>query len=134
MNDSVVDPALFLCHFRLELLHPAIGGVVFIGLMAALMTGATSFILQGSSNLSRDIYQRLMKPDANNKELMFVSRLTVVIITVLELIVAYFVTDIATAYQWALRLSATILVLPFLAIMFWSKVTKSGAFWSMILA
>lgn len=129
-----LDPDLLFSYVTAELLHPAIGGVVFIGLLAALMTGATSFILQGSSNLTRDLYQRLMKPNANNKQLMFTARLSVVIITVLGLIAAYFVTDIASAYQWALRLSATVLVFPFLAVMFWKKVTKAGMLWSMILA
>ncbi|ASK62413.1 sodium:proline symporter [Virgibacillus phasianinus] len=129
-----LDPDLLFSYVTAELLPPAVGGIVFIGLMAALMTGATSFILQGSSNLTRDLYQRLMRPNANNKQLMFTSRLTVVIITLLGLIAAYFVTDIASAYQWALRLSATVLVFPFLAVMFWKKVTKAGMLWSMILA
>lgn len=129
-----MDPDLIFSYVTGELLPPAVGGIVFIGLMAALMTGATSFILQGSSNLTRDLYQRIMKPHANNKELMFSARLSVVIISVLGLIAAYFVTNIESVYQWALRLSATILVFPFLAVMFWKKVTKAGMIWSMILA
>ncbi|UOQ94855.1 sodium:solute symporter family protein [Halobacillus shinanisalinarum] len=131
---SDTDPDLLFSYVTAELLHPAIGGIVFVGLLAALMTGATSFILQGSSNLTRDLYQRLMKPHANNKQLMTTSRLTVAIISVLGLVVSYFVTDIASAYQWALRLSATVLVFPFLAVMFWKKVTKAGVLWSMTLA
>lgn len=128
------DPDLLFAHITTQLLHPAIGGVILIALMAALMTGATSFILQGSSNLTRDLYQRVYKPDATEKQLMFSSRLSVVIISVLGLIVAFFLTDIATAYQWALRLSATVMVFPFLAVMFWSRTTKHGMIWSMILA
>ncbi|UJL48331.1 sodium:solute symporter family protein [Virgibacillus sp. NKC19-16] len=129
-----MNPDLLFSYVTAELLHPAIGGIVFIGLLAALMTGATSFILQGSSNLTRDLYQRLMKPDANNKQLMLTSRIAVVIISVLGLIVSYFVIDIASAYQWALRLTAAVLVFPFLAVMFWKKVTKHGVIWSMIIA
>lgn len=129
-----MDPDLLFSYVTAELLPPAIGGIVFIGLLAALMTGATSFILQGSSNLTRDLYQRLIKPNADNKQLMFSSRLSVVIISALGLVAAYFITDIASAYQWALRLSATVLVFPFLAVMFWQKVTKAGMVWSMILA
>ncbi|WP_156288671.1 sodium:solute symporter family protein [Oceanobacillus salinisoli] len=128
------DPDLLFSYVTAELLHPAIGGVVFIALMAALMTGATSFILQGSSNLTRDMYQRLYKPHANNKQLMTVSRVTVVIITILGLITAYFITDIETAFQWALRLTATVMVFPFIAVMFWKRVTKTATIWSMVLA
>ncbi|SFB11727.1 solute:Na+ symporter, SSS family [Lentibacillus halodurans] len=129
-----IDADLLFSYVTAELLPPAVGGIVFIGLVAALMTGATSFILQGSSNLTRDLYQRVMKPGASNKQLMVTSRLTVVLISLLGLLVAYFVTDIETAYQWALRLSATVLLFPFLAVMFWKRVTKSGMIWSMVLA
>ncbi|SES87835.1 solute:Na+ symporter, SSS family [Oceanobacillus limi] len=129
-----MDPDLLFSYVTAELLPPAVGGIVFIGLLAALMTGATSFILQGSSNLTRDLYQRLIKPNADNKQLMITARITVVIITVLGLGVSYLVTDIATAYQWALRLSATVLVFPFLAVMFWKRTTKAGMIGSMTLA
>ncbi|PKR77916.1 sodium:proline symporter [Halalkalibacillus sediminis] len=129
-----MDPDLLFSYVTAELLPPAVGGIVLVGLLAALMTGANSFILQGSSNLTRDLYQRLMKPGATDKQLMFTSRLTVVIISVLGLIVAYGLTDIASTYRWALRLSATVLLFPFLAIMFWKRVTKIGALGSMFIA
>lgn len=128
------DPDLLFSYITAQLLHPAIGGIILVALMAALMTGATSFILQGSSNLTRDLYQRILNPRATEKQLMFSSRISVVIITVLGLLVAFFLTDIASAYQWALRLSATVMVFPFLAVMFWRRVTKTGVLWSMILS
>lgn len=129
-----MNPDLIFSYITAELLPPSIGGIVFIGLLAALMTGATSFILQGSSNLTRDLYQRMVRPNANNKQLMLSARISVIIISLLGLIAAYFVTNIETAYQWALRLSATVLVFPFLAVMFWKRVTKKGMIWSMIAA
>ncbi len=129
-----IDPDLVFSYVTTDMLPPVIGGIVLVGLLSALMTGADSFILQGSSNLTRDIYQRIINPKAGEKNLMFMSRLTVVIISVLAVIIAYNITDIITLYQGALRLSATILVLPFLAVMFWRRVTKIGVLSSMILA
>lgn len=129
-----LDPDLLFSYVTVNLLHPAIGGLVLVALLAALMTGATSFILQGSANLTRDLYQRLMKKNANQKQLMASSRISVAIISILGLIVAYMLTDIITAYQWALRLSATVLIFPFLAIMFWKRVTKWGVISSMVLS
>ncbi len=61
-------PDLIFSYVTVELLHPAIGGVVIVGLLAALMTGADSFILQGSSNLAQDFYHRLINPSANEKQ------------------------------------------------------------------
>lgn len=117
-----------------QLLPPYLGGIIYVGLLAALMTGADSFILQGSSNLTNDLYRRLINPNATNKQLMFVSRVTVVIISVLGLAVAFQVTDINSMYQWALRMTATTLLFPFLAVMFWKRVTTKGALSSMIIA
>ena len=60
------------------------------------------------------------------------SRISVLIITGLACIFAYSIEDIATTYQWALRLTATIMVFPFLAVMFWKGVTKAGVLTSMV--
>ncbi|WP_027965360.1 sodium:solute symporter family protein [Halalkalibacillus halophilus] len=129
-----IDPDLIFSYVTVELLPPMIGGLVLVGLLSALMTGADSFILQGSSNLTQDLYARLINPHADNKKMMFVSRISVVIIAGLGLILAFMVTDIITLYQWALRLSAVTLVLPFLAIMFWRGVTTKGVLVSMIVS
>ncbi|MEL7568733.1 MAG: sodium:solute symporter family protein, partial [Dehalobacterium sp.] len=129
-----MNPDLIFTYVVVKLMPSYLGGIILVALLAALLTGADSFILQGSSNLTVDLYQRLINPNADNKKMMFISRLTVVIISVLGLIVALNLKDIITMYQWALRLSGAVLVFPFLAVMFWRRVTKAGAMWSMILA
>lgn len=129
-----IRPDLLFSYVTVELLPPVFGGIVLVGLLAALMTGADSFILQGSSNLTRDLYYRLINPEASERQLMATARWTVVIISVLGLLVAYILTDIVTLYQWALRLTATVMVFPFLAVMFWKRVTKKGLIGSMLLA
>ncbi|MFP3442319.1 hypothetical protein R0K18_31770, partial [Pantoea sp. SIMBA_133] len=85
------------------------GGIVVVGLLSALMTGADSCILQGASNISQDIYARMLNPKANNDQKMRVARLSVVLIALAALCVAFLMTDIIALYQWALRLSATTL-------------------------
>jgi len=127
-----MNPDEIFSYVTVDMLPPALGGIILIGLLSALMTGADSFILQGSSNITNDLYHRLVNPEANNRELMIVSRISVVVISVLGLIVAYLITDIITMYQWALRLSAVTLVIPFLAVMFWKGVTKRAVFISMV--
>ncbi|HLR29849.1 MAG TPA: sodium:solute symporter family protein [Paenalcaligenes sp.] len=127
-------PDLVFAYVTLELLPPEVGGLVVVGLLAALMTGADSFILQGSSNLAQDFYSRLINPTATQRQLMHAARWSVVIISVLSLIIAYFITDIVQLYQWALRLSATTLIVPFLAVMFWRRVTSAACFTSMAVA
>lgn len=132
IDPGEMSPDLIFAYVTHELLPPQYGGIIYVGLLAALMTGADSFILQGSSNLTRDLYYRLINPTASDKKLLSVSRWTVVIISVLGCMFAYTITDIASVYQWALRLNATTLVIPFLATMFWRRTTKLGIISSML--
>ncbi len=126
------NPDLIFSTVTLQLLPPYIGGFIYCALLAALVTGANSFILQGSSNLTYDLYKRLIHPTADNKRLMLVSRLTVAFIAVGALFIAQNFTGIMAIYQWALRITATTLVLPFLATMFWSRTTRTAILASMI--
>ncbi|MFD2191948.1 sodium:solute symporter family protein [Pistricoccus aurantiacus] len=127
-------PDLIFSYVTVELLHPAIGGIVLVGLLSALMTGADSFILQGSSNLAQDFYHRLINPTASESQKMFAARLSVVLISLLAVLVAFLMTDIIGMYQWALRITTTTLVIPFLAVMFWRRATGTACLLSMSLA
>ncbi|BBO56122.1 MULTISPECIES: sodium:solute symporter family protein [unclassified Cobetia] len=122
---------LVFSYVTMQLLHPAIGGLVIVGLLAALMTSADSYILQGSSNLAHDLYGNFINRHANEKQKMASARLSVVIISVLGLGVTFLMTDIISAYQWALRISATTLIFPFFAVMFWKHATSRGCISSM---
>jgi SSS family solute:Na+ symporter len=121
-----IKPDLIFSTVTLKLLPPYIGGLIYCALLAALVTGADSFILQGSSNLTHDFYRQLINPRATNARMMFVSRLTVGIIALAAMLVAFNFTGIIAIYQWALRLTATTIVLPFLATMLWRRTTRAG--------
>lgn len=115
-----------------DLLPPYIGGFIYCALLAALVTGADSFILQGSSSLTHDLYRRLLNPNATDKQIMFMSRATVLFVALAALIVAMYFSGILRIYQWVLRLTATTLVLPFLATMFVKRTTKTGVLSGML--
>ena len=115
-----------------DLLPPYVGGLIYCALLAALVTGADSFILQGSSNLTHDFYRQLINPKADNRRLMLVSRLTVALVALAALWVAFNFTGIIAIYQWALRLTATTIVLPFLATMLWRGLTRAGVMAGML--
>ncbi|WP_411843726.1 sodium:solute symporter family protein [Salinicoccus sp. HZC-1] len=130
--DLDMQQDLVFAYVTNELLPAPMAGIIFVALLAALMTGATSFNLQGASNLTRDLYQVMINPKATNERMLFVSRISVIIITVLGTGAAAFITNINDAYRWALMVNGVILVFPFLAIMFWQRVTKKGVLTSMI--
>lgn len=133
LQGEIAPDAVFYTVLQ-EVLPPVLGGILAMGLMAALVSGGDSFIMQGASNLTRDIYNRYLNPEATSDELLRVSRWSVAIIAVLGLAVSFAVTDIITLYSYALKWIGVTLVIPFLAIMFWRRTTKQGIIWSMVLA
>ncbi|GEM_PF-815160 len=117
-----------------EIFHGSIGGLLMVSLLAALLTGATSFLLSGAINISKDIYQGWINPQAKDDQILSVSRISVAAMAVIGLGIALVIKDIIAIYQVALSFTATTLVMPVLAAMFWKRATKRGVVWSMIAA
>lgn len=132
-SEGMTPDAVFYTVLQ-DVLPPVLGGILAMGLMAALVSGGDSFLMQGGSNLTRDIYNRYMDTEATSEQLLRVSRWSVTLIGVLGLMVSFAVTDIITIYSYALKWLGVALVIPFLAIMFWRGVTRAGVVWSMVLA
>lgn len=129
---SNTDPDLVYTKFLVDLFPPAIGGLFLVSLLAALLTGATSFLLSGAINISKDIYQRWINPNAKDSHILKISRLSVTGMAILGLATALFINDVIVIYQIALSFTATTLVMPMLAAMFWTRATKKGAITSII--
>lgn len=118
--------------FMVDLFPSSIGGLFMVSLLAALLTGATSFLLSGAINISKDIYQGWINPEANDATILKVSRFSVLGMAVIGLFIALFIKDIITIYQFALSFTAVTLVAPVLATFFWKRATTTGVVASMI--
>jgi sodium/proline symporter len=86
------------------LLNPWIAGFVLAAILAAIMSTIDSQLLVSSSCLTRDIYEKIIKQHASDKELVWIGRATVIAIA---LIAFYISTDqnstvlSLVAYAWA---------------------------------
>lgn len=118
--------------FIVELFPPWLGGLLMVSLLAALLTGATSFLLSGAINISKDIYQGWINPRATDGHILRVSRLSVGLMAVIGLFIALGIEDIIAIYQVALSFTAAGLVFPVLAALFWKRATTSGVIASVI--
>ena len=87
-----------------QLFHPFIGGLVLSGVLAATISTMDSQILVLVSTLSQDVYHRFFSKRASGKEMVWVSRLCVVLVCVLAYIAALFShQNVLTLvlYSWA---------------------------------
>lgn len=125
-------PDTIYTSFITEIFPGPIGGLLMVSLLAALLTGATSFLLSGAINISKDIYEGWINPKAKDAQILRASRLSVCCMAVLGLVIALLVKDIIAIYQVALAFTASGLVAPMLAAMFWERATKAGVIASTI--
>ncbi len=68
---------------------PFIGGIFLCGILAAIMSTADSQLLVCASSASKDIYKNVAKPDAPDKKVLKVSRITVVVVALLAFLIAW---------------------------------------------
>lgn len=75
--------------FTSDLALPFIGGIFLCGILAAIMSTADSQLLVTASAVSEDLYHSFVKKDADSKEILRISRITVVIVAVLAFVIAW---------------------------------------------
>lgn len=68
--------------------NPVIAGILLIAILAAIMSTASSQLLVSASSVSRDLYATIFKKDTDGPEIVWVSRLTVVIISAIAIVIA----------------------------------------------
>ncbi len=68
---------------------PFIGGLFICGILAAIMSTADSQLLVCSSSVSADIYKDILKPDASDKNVLRVARITTIVVAVVAFFIAW---------------------------------------------
>ena len=109
------------------ILAALIAGLILAGILAATMSTADSQLLAASSSVSQNIFQDFFKIKMDEKKSMFISRLTVVFISLIGIIIAYnpdsSVFEIVS-FAWA-GFGATFAPVVLCAL-FWRRSNKTG--------
>lgn len=80
--------AMIVNLFTKDINMPIVGGIFLCGILAAIMSTADSQLLVSASSVAEDIYKGILKKDADDKKVLRVSRITVLVIAVLAYIIA----------------------------------------------
>jgi len=86
-----------------KLLGPWMGGIMLAAILSAIMSTIDSQLLVSSSALTEDFYQKAIKKTATEKEIIFVGRVCVIIISLIALVLALRPNDTIlgiVAYAW----------------------------------
>lgn len=97
-GDSLQKPEEVFVEMVKVLFHPLAGGFILCSILAASVSTMDSQILVSASVISEDVYKKIFRNHATQKELLMVSRIGVVFISLLSL---YFALDRSTTIQEA---------------------------------
>lgn len=110
-----------------QFFNPWLAGLFLIAVLAAIMSTLDSQLLVSSSTLAQDFYKSFFRPKASQRELLWVSRATVVIVVLVALFIALSGGKILdmVGYAWAgigASFGPTILFA-----LYWKRTTRNGA-------
>ena len=74
--------------FTKEYALPVVGGIFLCGILAAIMSTADSQLLVTASSVAEDIYKGVFKKDADDKTVLRISRVTVIVVALLAYLIA----------------------------------------------
>jgi sodium/proline symporter len=112
---------------------PLIAGIIISGILAASMSSSDSYLLIVSSSLANDIYKGIFNKQASEKKVMWIARITMLMVTVFGVIVAATGNETifqVVAYAWA-GLGASFGPLVLFSL-FWKRTTFPAAVAGMI--
>jgi Na+/proline symporter len=81
-------------------------GIVLASLMAAVMSTLSTHLNWGSSYIVNDFYLRFLKPEASDKELVAVGRISTVGLMILSAFLALALSDALSAFEILLQIGA----------------------------
>jgi sodium/proline symporter len=116
-----------------NLMPTVIAGLVMAGILAATISSSDSYLLIASSAVSKNIYQGLFKKDATDKQVMNVSRLVLLAITLIGVVIALDESSVIfkiVSFAWA-GFGATFGPIMLFSL-FWKRTTREGAIAGML--
>lgn len=138
------DPESVFMTMTIKLFPPIITGILLTAILAAIMSTADSQLLVTSSAFSNDIYKGVIDKKASEKKVLWLSRITVIVVSVLAALMVsvpdapegsfmYLINQSVfklVAFAWAGFGAAFGPVTLFS--LFWKRTTKQGALWGII--
>lgn len=116
-----------------NLLPPLLAGFVMAGILASTISSSDSYLLIAASSLAKNIYQGLFRKNASDKQVMWVSRITLLVITLIAILIASDENSVIftiVSFAWA-GFGAVFGPLMLMSL-FWKRTNRAGAIAGML--
>lgn len=108
-------------------------GIVLASLIAAVMSTLSTHLNWGSSYVVNDFYLRFVKPNATDKELVAVGRISTVLLMVLAAVLALALSNALEAFNILLQIGAGTGLI-FILRWFWWRINAYTEIWAMFIS
>ncbi len=115
------------------LLHALLAGVIMAGILAATISSSDSYLLIASSALANDVYKGVVKKDADDKKVMWISRIALMAVALIGMVIAWDEDSVIfniVSFAWA-GFGATFGPLMLFSL-FWKRTNRAGAIAGML--
>jgi sodium/proline symporter len=116
-----------------SLFPPIIAGVIMAGILAATISSSDSYLLIASSAFSKNLYEGVFKKGASDKQVMWVSRIVLMLITLIGVAIAWNDKSVIfkiVSFAWA-GFGATFGPIMLFSL-FWKRTNRAGAIAGML--
>lgn len=114
-------------------LPPIVAGFVMAGILAATISSSDSYLLIAASAFAKNIYQGIVKKKATDKQVMIMSRITLLAIALIAIIIALDEKSVIfkiVSFAWA-GFGATFGPIMLFSL-FWKRTNRTGAICGMV--
>ncbi len=112
---------------------PILAGFVMAGILAATISSSDSYLLISASAFAKNIYKDVAKKDATDKQVMTMTRITLLVIAIIAVVIALDEDSVIfsiVSFAWA-GFGATFGPLMLFSL-FWKRVNRAGAIAGMV--
>ena len=100
-------------------LPPLVGAILLGGMFAKVISTANNFLFSPSTNIVHDVYARFINRNATDRQILLVSRLTVVALGILALVQGAYFKSILAAALYAYTIYGAAVTPSVMAVFFW---------------
>jgi Na+/proline symporter len=128
-NASVVDfaPREIIPYSARHFLPPFVGALLMGAVFAKVISTANNYLFSPATNLINDVYTRFLNPQASQKNVLLVSRITVVGLGIWALVQGIHLTSVLAKAMYAYTIYGAAITPVVMAAFFWRRATREGA-------
>jgi len=135
LPEGVANPTDYTFIVAAEtLVSPALQSFFAVLVLAAVMSTTDRLLLTIGGSCSWDLFRNLWKPEAPNRQIMLISRISVVTAAVVSLILALYPAELLAWLIWmGIGIMLAVFAAPLLGGLFWKRANGPGALAAMLI-